>query len=343
MRIASGRDRGRRTGGRRTNLGLLVLLPLAAFTGLLANAIGTEWPLHPAAVHGAMAVAMAVLSPWKSVVVRRGLRRRSSGWWNSVVLLSVVLATLATGVLHSAGYQGGIGPLTVMQVHVGGAVTALVLVVAHYRSHPVRPRRQDLTRRSLLRTVGLAGAASVTWLAWETALDAAGLEGGKRRFTGSHERGSFRPEAMPVTSWLDDRVQHLEASGWILHVGERSLTLADVEDLPREDLTAILDCTSAWYSEQVWSGVRLDHLVAPTVCRSVEVRSATGYARRFPSRDFERIWLVTHVGGEPLSPAHGYPARVVAPGRRGFWWVKWVTDITPSDLPWWVQSPFPVT
>ncbi|TMD59944.1 MAG: sulfite oxidase, partial [Chloroflexi bacterium] len=37
--------------------------------------------------------------------------------------------------------------------------------------------------------------------------------------------------------------------------------------------------------------------------------------------------LATHLGGETLSPAHGYPVRLVAPGRRGFQWVKWVSRI----------------
>jgi len=49
------------------------------------------------------------------------------------------------------------------------------------------------------------------------------------------------------------------------------------------------------------------------------------------------------VGGFPLSYGHGFPARIVAPGRRGFWWVKWVTSIQPSDRPPWAQSFFPLS
>jgi DMSO/TMAO reductase YedYZ molybdopterin-dependent catalytic subunit len=33
------------------------------------------------------------------------------------------------------------------------------------------------------------------------------------------------------------------------------------------------------------------------------------------------------VGGEPLTHEHGAPARLVALGRRGFEWVKWVVRI----------------
>jgi DMSO/TMAO reductase YedYZ molybdopterin-dependent catalytic subunit len=35
-------------------------------------------------------------------------------------------------------------------------------------------------------------------------------------------------------------------------------------------------------------------------------------------------------------------ARLVAPDRRGFWWVKWVVAIEVDDLPDWWQSPFPL-
>ena len=42
-------------------------------------------------------------------------------------------------------------------------------------------------------------------------------------------------------------------------------------------------------------------------------------------------------------PGHGAPARLVVSGRRGYWWVKWVTAIDVDDTPWWWQPPFPVT
>jgi DMSO/TMAO reductase YedYZ molybdopterin-dependent catalytic subunit len=37
--------------------------------------------------------------------------------------------------------------------------------------------------------------------------------------------------------------------------------------------------------------------------------------------------LATHVGSEQLSYEHGFPLRLIAPGRRGFEWVKWITGI----------------
>jgi DMSO/TMAO reductase YedYZ molybdopterin-dependent catalytic subunit len=355
------RPAARRRMPRRTNLALAVLLPAAAVTGLFSNTIGVDWPLDAAAVHGGIALAVALLAPWKSAVVRRGLRRarRPGGrrrYW-SVALLALVATALASGLAHATGLVEDVGPLTIMQVHVGAAVGALVLLAVHYGLHPVRPRRTDLDRRAFLHTTALTAGAAAVFAAWEGALNASRLPGGSRRFTGSVERGTGQPAAMPVVAWLDDRVQWIDRDAWRLRLGTAELDLAGIEALPADRIRAVLDCTGAWYAEQTWEGVRLDRLIAAAQAgaphaagfgpagswRSVEVRSATGYARLFPARDLSRLWLVTRVGGAPLAPGHGYPARIAAPGRRGFWWVKWVVEIRPSTAPWWLQPPFPLT
>jgi DMSO/TMAO reductase YedYZ molybdopterin-dependent catalytic subunit len=73
------------------------------------------------------------------------------------------------------------------------------------------------------------------------------------------------------------------------------------------------------------------------------VHSVTGYWIRYPASDIDRLLLATNVGGAPLSAGHGYPLRLIAPGRRGYWWVKWVDRIELQATPWWWQPPFPVT
>jgi DMSO/TMAO reductase YedYZ molybdopterin-dependent catalytic subunit len=59
--------------------------------------------------------------------------------------------------------------------------------------------------------------------------------------------------------------------------------------------------------------------------------------------DLDTLLVATAVGGRPLAQGHGFPVRLVAPGRRGFWWVKWVVEIRLESTPWWWQPPFPVT
>ena len=335
--------RKRRSSGRRTNLALAVLLPLVAFTGALSFAVGVDLQVDPAAVHGVLALAVALLTPWKSVIVRRGLRRRRPSRYISAALGTLVAVALSSGVVQAAGWTDRVGPLTLMQIHVGAGVGALLTVWLHYRSHPVRFRRVDFDRRSFLRSAGLAGLAAVVWGAWESALRFADWPGAERRFTGSHERGSHDPRRMPVTSWINDRTPRIPGSEWRLRTDGEELGLSDLDLLPRGRVTAILDCTGGWYSEQEWEGVRLDRLIEAGEARSVVVRSETGYQRRFPASDLSRLWLATHLGGAPLSPGHGYPARLVAPGRRGFWWVKWVVEMETSQRPSWLQLPFPPT
>jgi DMSO/TMAO reductase YedYZ molybdopterin-dependent catalytic subunit len=75
---------------------------------------------------------------------------------------------------------------------------------------------------------------------------------------------------------------------------------------------------------------------------SVTVRSVTGYYRRFSLDEADSYILATRVGSETMSHSHGYPLRLVAPGKRGFEWVKWVVAIEVNDTSKWWQPPLPL-
>lgn len=333
--------------GRRTNLALLVLLASCLVTGGLAFGLGSGWGAWAVVAHGVFAIGIVLLSPWKSAIARRGLRRSRPHNSASVALAAVTTLTLASGIAHSTGVLISVGPVTTMQVHVTAAFVAIGLGLLHVLTRRVRWRRTDVGRRNLLRAAGLAGGSLAAYGALAGAVSITRMPGADRRFTGSFERGSLRPDAMPVTQWLDDRVQHTDVAGWRLAVAGRGRTatfpLATLEEM-REPVEAVLDCTGGWYAMQRWEGVRLDRLLGNAgEGRSIVVRSSTGYSRRYPFRDASRLWIATRAGGRPISPGHGAPARVVAPNRRGFWWVKWVRSVEVSDVPWWWQPPFPLT
>jgi DMSO/TMAO reductase YedYZ molybdopterin-dependent catalytic subunit len=330
--------------GRGTNLALLVLLVSALGTGALAFASGGRWAFAALAAHGAAGLGIVLLSPWKSAISRRGVRRGRPGTHASILLAALVVLTVATGIAHAVGVWPTV---LAMQIHVATALCSIPLAIWHVIVRPVRPRRTDLSRRSLIRAGAVAGGSLAAFGAVEGLVRATGLPGGDRRATGSYERGSFEPDAMPVIQWLDDAAPRIAPSGWRLEVrtpdGGRALTYDEIRGHD-DRVRATLDCTGGWFATQDWGGVRLDRLLEGVDdVRSFVVVSATGYARRFPIDDATSFVLATRVGGATLSAGHGFPARLVAPGRRGFWWVKWVERIEASPTPWWWQSPFPLT
>lgn len=333
-------------GPRRTNLALLIVLVAALATGALAFAAGTWWGRPVVVAHGLAGLAVLVLAPWKSVVVRRGLARRPGpGRWASVAFGVLVLAAVAAGLAHATGAAASLGPVSAMQVHVGAALAAVPLLLWHAaaRGGP-RARRSDLSRRALLRAGVVAGGAGLLLLAVEGTTRLAALPGARRRFTGSLPVTD--PARIPVTQWLDDRVQVLDPAAWRLRVTAgattREWTYGELSGFG-DRVEAVLDCTGGWYARTAWEGARLDRLLPPGATGSVVVTSATGYRRRLPLADAGGLLLATRLAGRPLSAGHGFPARLVAPGRRGFWWVKWVTSIDLDPAPWWRQPPFPLT
>jgi hypothetical protein len=331
--------------GRRTNIALLVLLAAAFASGVLAFAIGASWVGWIALAHGVTGLGILLLTPWKSTISARGLRRHPSDAWVSVSLAVAVVVTIATGVGHAAGVLVSLGSVSSMQIHVGAAVASILLAAWHVVARKTTPRRIDVSRRNLLRGGVVLAGAMAGYAVVEGLVHAISLPGAHRRSTGSYDRGSGRPDEMPVTQWLNDDVPTVDPGRWSLRIsdarGERDV---GYEELLRQErvVRAVLDCTGGWYAEQEWAGVALADLITlDDRAASVEFVSVTGYARRLPLADAGDLLLATHVAGEPLSPGHGFPVRLVAPGRRGFWWVKWVARVSLSGTPWWWQLPFP--
>jgi DMSO/TMAO reductase YedYZ molybdopterin-dependent catalytic subunit len=345
-----------RRASRRTNLALLGLLVLAALTGALGYAVASPRVAAVAitVAHGAAGLAVLLLVPWKSFIVRRAWRRAggplNAGHGDSLALGVLVGCCLLAGIAHGLGGWTPILGITALQVHVTAALVAIPFVVLHVVARPQPLHRADLSRRTFLRatTLGIGGVAAYG-VVQGTAV-AAGLPGGVRSPSGSTERGSLDPARMPVTQWFTDSVPSQVPTDWRLELiaGEqqRSFSYAELLRLVDDEVTATLDCTGGWYAQQRWRGVRLERLVAalaPTAAwRSIDVISATGYRRRLPREDQARTLLATHAGGEQLSLGHGAPIRLVVPGRRGFWWVKWVQRLELVDEPWWWQPPYPL-
>ena len=313
---------------RLTNVALLLLLALAFATGWVAFELSGQPARAVLVLHGAAGVGMVLLVPWKSLIARRGLGRRRSMRWASLVLAVGVTVSLAFGFLHSAGLHD-IGYLTAMDFHVGAAICVIPFALWHVLARPVKLRPADLSRRSFLKGAVLMGASG---------LAVAVLPAASRAPTGSYRSANVVP-----TVWMFDSVPQVNVDDWRLVVAGRSWTYAELASY-NDKVTAVLDCTGGWYSEQTWEGVLVHRLLPPSIqtSASLNFRSLTGYSRRFDLNDAPGLLLATRVGGSTLEPGLGFPVRLVAPGRRGFTWVKWVSSIDAETLPSWWQPPFPL-
>ncbi|WP_327394298.1 molybdopterin-dependent oxidoreductase [Streptomyces phaeochromogenes] len=126
--------------------------------------------------------------------------------------------------------------------------------------------------------------------------------------------------------------------------GTVRLSRAELLELPLHSSALPIACVEGWSTgDQWWRGVRLGqlaHLVgydadlAPDVM--VESLQRHGAFRRAALRSNQvrdpRSLLALDVNGEPLTPDHGYPARIIVPAAPGVLNTKWVARMTFGDL-----------
>src|SRR4029077_6477909 len=188
--------------GARTNLALLALLGIAFLTGWLAFAFATAPSRWSLIVHATSGLAILALLPWKSMIARRGLRRRHPARWASILLGVLVVMSSGAGLMRSTGLLLSFGPLSAMDFHVGAAIAAVPLAIWHIAARRIRLRPADLSRRAILRGGAVVAGAAATYATTEIIVRAARLPGATRRFTGSYHSGSLNPDLLPISSWM---------------------------------------------------------------------------------------------------------------------------------------------
>lgn len=326
---------------RRTNAALLALAAAAFLTGWLAFAYATATGRWALVAHAVAGCALVLLIPAKYAISRPGVVRRRRGWWLSMLLAALVLVSLAGGFAHSLGAPWLPSGLTALDFHVGAALVLVPFFIWHIAARPIRLRPADLQRRQLLKGVGLLFGAATLYGVSETADRLLDWPGARRRFTGSYQVGSGDPRGLPPTQWLLDQVPDVSTERWALSAGAQRVPYGQLAAY-RDRLRATLDCTGGFYSEHEWEGCLVARLLPAGAGATIRVRSVTGYERLFPAQEAHRLLLATRIDGEPLSAGNGFPVRLVAPDRRGFWWVKWIESVDLDGRPYWLQLPFPL-
>lgn len=115
-----------------------------------------------------------------------------------------------------------------------------------------------------------------------------------------------------------------------------ALTLAELDVMPQRTEVLPIACVEGWTVDATWTGVRMRDLLAlvdaphdATVhLRSMQQRGAFRETVMPPQYAHDPLTLVAlHLNGERLDLDHGYPARVIAPGRPGVLQTKWLESI----------------
>jgi hypothetical protein len=328
-----------------TDWGLALLVGAAFGTGLWTLTIGQpelDWVF---VVHGGLGFALGALTLLKLRRVRgrvlpRGLARWPATYRDPRSLAGIgttllVLLVLLTGVAWVHGGTLVAGGYNLLNWHIVAAFLLVALVSVHMLARALPLRRADISdRRQALRLGGLVIGGLLLAPLQHLAQELLRLPGVERRFTGSRELASFTGNAFPTVSWVADKPRPIRVDTWQLRIGgavERPLRLGHADITMGDRLVAMLDCTGGFYSTQDWQGITVGRLLdqaglAPDAAY-VRFVSVTGYRWSLPIAQAREALLATHLGGEALSHGHGAPARLVAPGERGFVWVKWLVAI----------------
>lgn len=326
---------------------ILILVGALTLTGLY----GLMWP-QPAwmyEVHRIAGWAVLALAPFKAIIswhsLKRGVGLRPDR--NVMLAVSLLLAALVfTVLIFGFLWAWRLGPEVVWVGGYGDAVISwhwmlalglLPLLGLHVWRRWPKPKASDFTgRRQALKLLALGGVAVAGWGAAELLSKARQSLEAPRRFTGSREAGSFTGLNFPVTHTVGQGQIQLDAATWTLTLKGAvdtplTLTYADVLARPATEVEATLDCTSGWYTTQNWRGLPLAELLDQAHVRSeaaaIVLKDVSGYPAFFTLAEAKEILLATHSGGQAFDHWHGFPLRAVVPSRRGWQWVKWLTEI----------------
>ncbi len=311
---------------------LLGLVLFEVVSGLGTFLIGKPEGRWFFVLHAITGLSLIVVLGWKIARVTPRITPKRPTVLLSLLVFGLAVLALGTGIVwviwqEPFGYPNG------LHLHVIASLLLLVVLVIHtwMRQKPLR-KKDVWTRRNLLAVLG-AGAVGIGTYAIQQQLGRnLELKGAARRFTGSRQAEG----PLPVTMWMFDTIPQTDTADWQLEIAGAVqkpvvLDLTTLQQQPMTETRITLDCTGGWYQEALWEGIPVSHLLdlvgLVNDSRYVSFQSITGYRWSLTIEEARKAMLALQLDHKPLSAAHGAPIRLVAPGHRGFQWVKWVTGM----------------
>ncbi|SDJ11513.1 DMSO/TMAO reductase YedYZ, molybdopterin-dependent catalytic subunit [Frankineae bacterium MT45] len=117
-----------------------------------------------------------------------------------------------------------------------------------------------------------------------------------------------------------------------------SLSWDQMHSLPQSSYNGAIHCVTTWSKfDTTFGGVSVDELLALAKPKPeaafVLATCTTGYTTNLPLADITngKAWVVWTFGGQPLSPEHGGPVRLLVPHLYFWKSAKWVNRLTLLD------------
>ena len=157
--------------------------------------------------------------------------------------------------------------------------------------------------------------------------------------------GQYLTEKWPVLHAGD--VPTIDLATWTLRISgevEEELTLSydELRALPATTVTTDIHCVTRWSRfDAVFTGVHWRELAArcrpkPSAHFSI-AHAEQGFTANVPlaALEDEHALVVYDADGEPLTPDHGWPVRLMIPSKYFWKSAKWLTgiELSPVDKP----------
>ena len=148
-------------------------------------------------------------------------------------------------------------------------------------------------------------------------------------------------------------VPRFDPARWDFQIGglvERPVRLSwdEFNRLPKIKTNSDFHCVTRWSRfDNDWQGVGFQEVLKLVNLKPeahfVLVHAEQGFTANVPLADLDRddVLFVTHHDGEPLTPDHGYPLRLIVPHLYAWKSVKWVRglEFTERDVAgFWEQN-----
>jgi DMSO/TMAO reductase YedYZ molybdopterin-dependent catalytic subunit len=157
--------------------------------------------------------------------------------------------------------------------------------------------------------------------------------------------GQVKTEKWPVLHY--GQVPAVDLAGWDLVVDglvgrPQRWTWEEFGRLPRTRVLSDIHCVTRWSRyDNTWEGVALSEVLKPASpkpeARFAVLHAEQGFTTNLPLGELleDDVLLADRHDGQPLTPEHGWPLRVVVP-RRYFWKsAKWIRriELVAADRP----------